>query len=264
VTELTKDPQAISAAIDELTKEAPVEIKTVAPSSNEVALPGGYITQEGTLVKYAEVRELNGADEEAIAKAGSIARVLNTILQRGLVKIGDKDVTKEVYDELLSGDRDAILLGIRKATFGSTADYNLVCSKCEQTSIVTIDLDKDVPVKELDNPIEDRKKTVELRNGNAVVVMPNGRAQVALLENATKTAAELNTVILEHCLLGVNGKGSLGTSTVLKLVIADRDTLVEAILADNPGPNLAAVTKTCEACGESNDTPISLVALFRL
>ena len=264
MTELTKDPQAISAAIDELTKEAPVEIKTVAPSSNEVALPGGYITQEGTLVKYAEVRELNGADEEAIAKAGSIARVLNTILQRGLVKIGDKDVTKEVYDELLSGDRDAILLGIRKATFGSTADYNLVCSKCEQTSIVTIDLDKDVPVKELDNPIEDRKKTVELRNGNAVVVMPNGRAQVALLENATKTAAELNTVILEHCLLGVNGKGSLGTSTVLKLVIADRDTLVEAILADNPGPNLAAVTKTCEACGESNDTPISLVALFRL
>lgn len=264
MTELTKDPKAISAAIDELTKEAPVEIKTVAPSSNEVALPGGYITQEGTLVKYAEVRELNGSDEEAIAKAGSISKVLNTILQRGLVKIGDKDVTKEVYDELLSGDRDAILLGIRKATFGATADYNLVCSNCDKASIVTIDLDKDIPVKELDNPIEDRKRTVELRNGNAVVVIPNGRAQTALLENATKTAAELNTIILEHCLLGINGKGSLGTSTVLKLGIADRDTLVEAILEDNPGPNLGAVTKTCEACGESNDTPISLVALFRL
>ena len=46
MTELTKDPKAVSAAIDELTKEAPVEIKTVAPSSNEVSLPGGYKTQE--------------------------------------------------------------------------------------------------------------------------------------------------------------------------------------------------------------------------
>jgi hypothetical protein len=264
VTELTRDPKAVSSAIEELTKEAPVEVKTVAPSSNEVVLPGGYITQEGTLIKYAEVRELNGADEEAIAKAGSIAKVLNTILQRGLVKIGDQEVTKDVYDNLLSGDRDAILLGIRRATFGSTADYNLVCSKCDQNSVVTIDLLKDVPLKELNNPIEDRKKTVELRNGNAVVIMPNGRAQTALLDNSNKTAAELNTIILEHCLVGVNGKGSLGTPTVLKLGIADRDTLVDAILADNPGPDLGAVTKACEACGESNDTPISLVALFRL
>ena len=264
MTELTRDPKAVSAAIDELTKEIPVEIKTVAPSKTEVALPGGYISQEGTLIKYAEVRELNGADEEAIAKAGSLARVLNTILQRGLVSLGDTEVTKSAYDELLSGDRDAILLGIRKVTFGSTADYNLVCNKCGETSVVTIDLDKDVPVKELANPIEDRTRTVELRNGNAVVTIPNGRTQTALMENASKTAAELNTLILEHCLLGVNGKGSLGTSTVLKLGIADRETLVEEILTDNPGPDLGAVTKTCEACGESNETPISLVALFRL
>jgi len=264
VTELTKDPQALNAAISELEKEAPVEIKTVAPSKNEVTLPGGYITQEGVLVKYAEVRELNGADEEAIAKSGSLVRTLNTILQRGLVSIGGVEPTKAVYDELLSGDRDAILLGIRKVTFGSVADYNLMCSTCGETSVVGIDLDKDVPIVELTNPITDREKTVELRNGNAVVVIPNGRTQNALLENATNTAAALTTVLLENCLLGVNGKGSLGNSTVLKLGIADRDTLVEAILENNPGPQLGAVKKTCEACGESNDTPISILALFRL
>jgi hypothetical protein len=264
VTELTKDPKAVSAAIDELTKAEPIVIKTVAPSKTEVVLPGGYITQEGTLIKYAEVRELNGADEEAIAKAGSLAKVLNTILQKGLVSIGDIPVTKEVFDELLAGDRDAILLGIRKVTFGSTADYNLVCSKCNETSVVSIDLDKDIPIKELDNPIEDREKVVELRNGTGVVIIPNGRTQSAIVENANKTTAELTTIILENCLLGINGKGSLGASTVLKLGIVDRETLVEAILDNNPGPDLGAVKKTCEACGESNDTPISLVGLFRL
>jgi hypothetical protein len=264
VTELTKDPQAVNAAIDALTKEAPIEVKTVAPSKTEVELPGGYISQEGTLIKYAEVRELNGADEEAIAKAGSLSRVLNTILQRGLVSIGELPVTKESLDELLAGDRDAILLGIRKVTFGETAEYNLFCNNCEKNTVVQIDLTKDIPVKTMDNPVEDRKKVVELRTGTAVVAIPNGRTQSALMENSNKTGAELTTVILENCLLGVNGKGSLGTSTVLKLGIADRETLVEAILENNPGPDLGAVKKTCEACGESNDTPISLVGLFRL
>ncbi len=264
MTQLTTDPKALNAAIAEVNKEAKVEITTVAPSNNEVSLPGGYITQEGTLVKYAEVRELNGADEEAIAKSGSLNRVLNTILQRGLLSLGGQPVTKEAYDELLAGDRDAILLGIRKVTFGSTADYNLLCESCGEKSVVTIDLDKDVPVKELKNPIEDRKMLVELRSGNAVVSLPNGRVQSSLMENASKTSAELNTILLEGCVLGVNGKGSIGNATVLKLGIADRETLIKEILDNNPGPSLGEVTKTCEACGEENNTPISLVALFRL
>ena len=260
----TTDPKVLNAAIAEVTKEEPVVITPVAPSSNEVSLPGGYVTQEGVLIKYAEVRELNGSDEEAIAKSGSLARVLNTILQKGLVTVGEEKLTKDTFDELLSGDREAILLGIRRVTFGTTAEYNLVCQSCAKSSIVEIDLDKDIPVKELLNPILDRKWSVELRNGSATVTLPNGRAQTALMENSEKTTAELNTILLENCVLGVNGKGSLGASTVLKLGIADRETLIADILDKNPGPRLGEVTKTCEACGEVNPTPVSLVALFRL
>jgi hypothetical protein len=258
------DPKVVNAAIAEATKEAPVEVITVAPSNNEVNLPGGYISQEGILAKYAEVKELNGADEEAIAKAGSLARVFNTIIQRGLVSLGGEKPGKDYIDELLSGDRDAILLGIRKVTFGSIAEYNLVCQKCNTQSIVEIDLDNDVPVTELGNPIADRNWKVELRKSEATVTFPNGRAQTLLLENSTKTTAELNTILLENCVLGIDGKASLGASTVLKLGIADRDTLISDILEKNPGPRLGEVTKTCEACGEVNPTPVSLVALFRL
>ena len=260
----TNDPKVVSAAIAEAIKEAPVEITTLAPSNNEVSLPGGYITQEGTLVKYAEVRELNGADEESIAKAGSLARVLTTIIQKGLLSLGGEKVTKDAFDELLSGDRDAILLGIRRVTFGDVAEYQMTCASCGEESIVEIDLNKDIPTKELLNPVADRKWTVELRNGSAVVTFPNGRVQNLLMENATKTAAELNTILLQECVLGVDGKGSLGASTVLKLGIADREKLISEILEKNPGPSLGEVTKNCEACGATNNTPVSLVALFRL
>ena len=265
MTQLTSDPKLLQQAINEVNKEEAVKITTLPPSKNEITLPGGFITQEGALVKYAEVRELNGADEEAIAKSGSLARTLNTILQRGLVSLGGEKVKKEDFDNLLSGDRDAILVGIRKVTFGETAEYRLLCSSCSKTTLVDINLDTDIPIESLVNPIEDRNLNIELRNGgSATVMLPDGRIQNLLMENSNKTTAELNTILLEGCVLAVNGKSSIGAPTVLGLGIADRETIVSAILSAVPGPRLGDVMKTCEACGEKNNTPISLVALFRL
>jgi hypothetical protein len=262
--ETTSNPKVVNAAIEEALREAPVVVKTVAPSSSDVNLPGGYISQDGSLVKYAEVRELNGSDEEAIAKAGSLGKVLNTVLQRGLVSLGQEKVTKDTFEDLLAADREAILLGIRKVTFGEQADYNLFCSECGKESIVTIDLNDDVPVSELEDPINDRKWDVEIKSGVAKVTFPNGRTQRLLMESTEKTIAELNTILLEGCLLGIDGKGSLGTSTVLKLGMGDREKLVAEILAKNPGPRLGDVMKTCEACGTKVNTPLSLMSLFRL
>lgn len=262
--ETTSNPRAVSAAIEEALKETPIEIKTIAPSNNDVNLPGGYISQDGSLIKYAEVRELNGSDEEAIAKAGSLGKVLNTILQRGLVSLGQEKVTKDTFEDLLAADREAILLGIRKVTFGEKADYNLFCPKCGEESVVTIDLNEDIPVSELADPIIDRKWDVEIKAGIAKVTLPNGRTQRLLMESTEKTSAELNTVLLEGCLIGINGQGSLGTSTVLKLGMGDREKLVEEILTKNPGPRLGDVMKTCEACGTEVNTPLSLMSLFRL
>ena len=60
--------QSLLDKLTESIEEPKVAVKTVAPSNSEVALPGGFITREGSLVKYAEVRELTGVDEEAISK----------------------------------------------------------------------------------------------------------------------------------------------------------------------------------------------------
>ena len=264
MTELSQDPKVVKAAISEALKETPVEVKTVAPSSNEVALPGGFISPGGALAKYAEVRELNGADEEAISKSGSIGRALNTILQKGLVSIGGEDVKKDDIDDLLAADRDSILLGIRRVTFGETVEYGAVCPSCNSEQVLEIDLGKDIPVKELDNPIEDRKWAVEVKAGPVVLTLPTGEVQKKLMENTDKTTAELNTILLSSCVLSVNNKPSLGATTVLKLGMGDRDKLVEEILNKNPGPRLGEVTKACEACGEAVPTPLSLMALFRL
>lgn len=241
--------------------EAPESsVKTQAPSKPEVRLPGGFI-ENGEVVKTVEVRELNGVDEEAIAKASTTGKALNLLLQRGLVKIGSREATLEDLDQLLSGDRDAILVGIRRVTFGDTVDFAVQCNNCSEIQEVSVDLSEDVPVKELDG---ERAWTIRTKKNTVDVSLPTGSTQKKLLENSDKTAAEINTILLSGCVLSVNGMPSMGASTVLNLGMAERSKIVEEIVSRIPGPRLGEVVKTCKACGEQMATPLSLVDLFRV
>lgn len=239
-------------------------IETRAPSESEVDLPGGFIGANRKVILTAEVRELNGMDEELIAKAGSSAKAFNVLLQRGLVKLGSEDVTKDQIDGLLSGDRDAILIAIRRATFGNTLDLNINCPSCNAPQTTSIDLIEDVPVKRLENPIEDRTFYVETKKGPVAVALPTGVVQKRLVDNMDKSIAEMNTVLLAGCILSVNGSPSSGASTALALGMADRTKVLDAITDRNPGPRLGEVKKACQACNEDIELPLSLTDLFRL
>ena len=264
MAELISDPKLVAAAAKQFAEEVKVEITTKAPSDTEVTLPGGFINREGALVKYAEVRELNGADEESIARSGTTGRALNTMLQRGLVSLGMETTSKEDLDTLLSGDRDAILIGVRKATFGKDIEFTGACPSCSADQVIVLDLDKDIPIKTLKDPIEDRMWAYESKLGTVMVGLPTGLTQRRLLENSDKNSAELNTILLAGCVASINGSPSVGASDVLKLSWKDRDVLVQQILERNPGPRLGEVKKSCEACGEDIPMPLTLAALFRV
>jgi hypothetical protein len=234
------------------------------PESPEVELPGGFVGKDGVVIKFATVRELTGRDEEAIARGGNRNLLLNTILTRGLEKLGYDAVTSTDFDNLLAGDRDAILLGIRKITFGKTVDGEIVCPGCGELQDMLIDLDEDIEMVELDDPINGRVFEVDLKAGRAVVGLPNGITQRKVMENASKSSAELVTIFLGGCLISINDQPSMGPSTAASLGILDRETLLTEITKRNPGPRLGAVVKACKACGEDISIPLSLAELFRV
>lgn len=264
MTNIITDAQLVAQYAQKAMEEPEKTIITRAPSSPEVNLPAGFILPTGEVIKTAEVRELNGADEEAISKAGSTAKSLNILLQRGLVKLGDKPATNDDLDALLSGDRDAILLGIRKATFGSLISLNVRCVSCSENQVTEVDLEKDVPVKELADPINDRVWESTTTSGVIKLSLPNGITQKKLMDNMDKTSAEINTMLLAGCILSVNNAPSIGAQTALALGMADRTSIIEQIIERNPGPRLGEVKKVCRACGEDILLPLSLIDLFRL
>jgi hypothetical protein len=240
------------------------EVKITPPSSNVVTLPGGYINAAGEVITEAEVRELTGADEEAIARASNVGKAILTILSRGTVKIGDEKADDKILDQMLSGDRDALILGIFKATFGNEAEVAAFCSGCSEFKTISLDMTTDIKTKVLTDPINDRVFTVEGKNKTYTVQLPTGFAQKEMINNSDKSSAELNTLMLEHTVLNINGSPVLSKLQVQNLGLTDRRMIIDEINKRVSGPQFDEISVTCSDCESEVQVPINFGTLFRL
>lgn len=257
-----KANQILAEAIAEPEQEESAQI--LAPSDTSVNLPGGYLSFTGEVYRNAEVRELTGRDEEIIAKSGNGARIFSAILSRGTVSIGDKPADDRLLDNLLIGDREAILLGIYKATFGQTATINAWCSGCTSTKEVEIDIDKDIKTKVLIDPVEDRGFTVKGKKNEYTVVLPTGVTEKALSVDPSKNYAEKVTILLENTVVQINNSPVVSKSQVQNLGLVDRNKIADEIAKRNPGPQFEDIQMTCPDCDGEIVVPVNLGAIFRL
>jgi len=257
----------VNEALTVIPQEVEGEATTIViPSLPEttVELPAGlYDSFDETLLTTAEVRELTGADEEAIVKINEPGKALFAILERGTVSVGDKKATKAVLDSLLAGDREALLLAIRVATFGPDIDVEAVCSRCPEVQTFKINLTKDVEMKTLDDRATGRYFALNLKVGEVLVQLPTGETQNKLINSSNKNSAELDTILLTNCVTDIGGKPVLSEASVRALGIKDRREILEEIAKRNPGPQLSEIKKACGNCGQEVDLPLTLAELFQ-
>lgn len=240
------------------------------PGDPHVALPGG-LYWEGELVTAGRVRELTGTDEETLAAVtGSIARWMSALLELAVDRIGDEKPTPAMIRKLLIGDRDALLLGVRIATFGPLITLNgIVCPHCDAAMDATVDLTT-VDQVVLDNPQPRHEYEVPLRRGGvATVRLPNGEAQELIFGEDSGNSAQRNTKLLGHCLVGVtdpegNSVDKRGDALAQSLGMADRQTVLRYLADNQPGPKLDDIRFVHEACGEEVRLPLTLPELFRI
>jgi len=259
------NPAMANKAVQDILVEKPqeVEIRITPPSDTVVTLPGGYITSAGEVTTEAEVRELNGRDEEEISKANTLGKALLTILKRGTVRVGNESVTDSMLDTLLSGDRDMLLLGIFRATFGNIAHLGGYCGSCAETKDVDVEVDKDIKVKVLTDPINDRRFTVKGKNAEYTVELPTGITQKELMLSADKTVAELNTLLLEQTVVKIGESPVVSKIQVQNIGLTDRRKLVDEINNRVCGPQFTDLVLSCPDCEGEVQVPISLGTLFR-
>lgn len=244
------------------------------PAGGEFRLPGGLVLgSDFANVRYdAGVRELTGVDEEAITKArqSSLGKFLSTLLSCGTETVGDQKASPALLSNLLLGDRDMLLLEIRRATYGDTIEWDeFSCPFCGEKFHLAVGLDE-IPVRRMDDP-SSRVFEVPLRKGGKVFVrLPVGSDQEALLAVADRySGAEQNTLLLSRVLISVVDKageetGVTGnTDFARNLGVVDRQSILTAITERQPGPQYNDVKFTHESCGKEVPLFISTGDLFQ-
>lgn len=222
-------------------------------------------------VRTAWVRELNGEDEERIAKAklrDNLEGFVQAILEAGVDRLGDKTPTKDDLNSLTMGDRDYLLLEIARATFGDGLEYTgLPCQWCGEKMDIEVHLGEDIPVKRLDKVAETSFEIELPKNRVAVVNLPD--VAVAALVAEAETPAQANTILVQYCVEEIRGPKGFSINgdadAARRLGIKDRQTLVDAMGERMPGPQYNEVRFVHEdgKCDKEVRLAVTLADLFR-
>lgn len=256
--------RAVAAALASTASDTPL---IDLPPDGAVELPGGYIhPADHQLYTNAEVRELTGVDEEMLAKpevTKNLGRFTQLLLQRGVTRIGPfENPDNNLLGSLLVGDRDMLLVAIRRSTYGDDLEMSVNCPACSEQLDLKYDLATDIPVKKMDDPL-DRQFVHVLKSGRKVTAkLAVGVDQEAILNATNKTVPELNTLLLSRCIVDDAGV-PLGIEGVRALGIQDRQNLLKEITDRQPGPKYQSLDIECPVCAKEFPLGLSLYDLFR-
>lgn len=234
-----------------------------------VHLPRGLF-QGGSWKKEAEVRELTGADEEALARTKEANDFFDLVLAHGVVRIEDVDLLSQPVGarqgslrELLVGERSQLLLAILAATYGDEKVLNVTCPHCDLEQEVTLLLSQDFTPKPVEG-LDQTTFTYTTSKGEEVSYrLVTGADQMEALKRKGMTTAEQNTLILSRCITTVNGTLVVNPMGYARnLGMKDRTAMLQAMVDKQPDIDLT-VQMFCMGCGGEIVLALGWGDLFR-
>lgn len=217
------------------------------------------IERNGVIEKTALLRELNGLDEEYLAKFPFLKEPLkyvSALLDRGVEEIGGEKPNRLELSSLTIGDRELLALKIRITSIGRYFDLTLTCPQCEASNDIKFDLVDDIKIRQpkFDTPMN----KLELSNGKILDVrFPTGADQMAVVaDGRTKMLPEMNSIMIAS-VIGID------ISDARKMSSKERREIITFITENQPGPQFdEGVKSPCANCGETFLLRISLADLF--
>lgn len=245
----------------------PVPLIADAPDST-CRLPRGLF-QRGNWQKEAEVRELVGTDEEALAKTSDQLSFFSSVIALGVTRIGEVDFTqvplaerKFYLGELLIGEREQLFMKVIQASFGDAKVIPFTCTECDTEQEFTLILSQDLKPKEV--PDIEQSVVYTTKKGDVLDVRAAlGADQEETLGKKGASLAEQNTILLSRCITKRNGELIVNPLEYARgLGIKDRLALLDKLMERQPSVSLDLKT-TCVACSAEQNIALGWGDLFR-
>jgi hypothetical protein len=109
-------------------------------------LPKGYVDPEGNLHREAVLREINGADQEAMLNPqfrNNPAKMLSALLARVIMRLGTLDkgrIDTNVTSGLLKTDRDFLIVKLKELDSGPDLELDVECPDCGKKFKAALDM----------------------------------------------------------------------------------------------------------------------------
>jgi len=218
-----------------------------------VVLPHGLF-KGGSRHCEADLRPIRGRDEVLIAEVGgdlpSAART-TLLLSRCVIGIGGlATVDEDLIGSLTVGDREALLLQVRRMSIGDRMSCVLACPRCGER------LDVDLFASELlAEPYKDVRERYAFRpqDGSGVLTfrLPTGADQAAVAAVALDDPGAAFTLMLERCLSAPDDRAE--TSGAGSVVGAASARELELRMRELDPQAETRLDMRCPACGEPWD-----------
>jgi hypothetical protein len=213
-------------------------------------LPGGLVLDDGRRLGRAELRPLTGREEEWVTQhAGAAsARLATKLLSACFVRLENLPVNSEMIDKLLVGDRDYLILQLRRLTLGDRFAAVFSCPACRRAMDVEF-LAQDIAIEPRPQNAavytwtsEDVQRVVRYR-------LPNGADQEAVVDLSPGDAVE---TLLARCVIDDGGT---------PLSVEERAAVIAEMDAHAPQIDLE-LELNCPECEHSFTTPFDCASFF--
>lgn len=109
-------------------------------------LPKGYVDPKGQLHREVTIREITGADQEAMLNPqlrNNPAKMLTALLARVITRLGTlegRQVDTTVTAAMLKSDRDFLILKLKEIDSGPEMDIDVECPDCGKKFKAMLDI----------------------------------------------------------------------------------------------------------------------------
>lgn len=254
----------------------------------ELTLPCGVLVKDGSGEGYTVERDVTIRGMTAGVKKELGKKTIRTepskaqdiVLQSCVVSIGGKtEITKNMIQGMLAGDRDYLLFQIRKHSLGGALNGRIACinPSCGEVQGLSMDIDNDFKVYSLPDTMEIftpenqapyRTFSIDDDEYNLHFVFRHetghDRRAVASLLQANQVEAKMvlmGRTLISGTLDGIELVGPVGPSVFDKMDLAAYDRLSVQYDANCPGIDLT-VEANCVACGTLNSWEIDASDFF--